>query len=130
MNAINSLLRFIHSYICIILFSFSPSYFSFAIYVIKINRMEQQITTLRQTKVVTSSGHEVPLRMKVEDVSFSAHADFDDTSKFVTILRPPHIVNIFSGLKKEKRRNKCIARCVDSSYLSRILFMDGLIYVL
>eukprot|EP00002_Diphylleia_rotans_P040273 TRINITY_DN9504_c0_g1_i3.p1 TRINITY_DN9504_c0_g1~~TRINITY_DN9504_c0_g1_i3.p1 ORF type:complete len:456 (+),score=60.79 TRINITY_DN9504_c0_g1_i3:43-1410(+) len=51
-----------------------------------------EITTVRPTKIKTSSGQEVMLRMKVEDVSFSAHADFDDTSNFVTVLRPPQIV--------------------------------------
>jgi hypothetical protein len=40
------------------------------------------------------SGSKVPLNMSVHYVSFSAHADYAETSEFVDILRPPHVVRM------------------------------------
>jgi len=42
--------------------------------------------------VVTMSGAKVPLRMSVHYISFSAHADFTETSEFVDALKPPHVI--------------------------------------
>jgi len=42
--------------------------------------------------VTTRSGTRVPLRCTVEAISFSAHADFEQTSGFLEALRPPHVV--------------------------------------
>jgi cleavage and polyadenylation specificity factor subunit 3 len=42
--------------------------------------------------VTTKSGTRVPLRCAVEAISFSAHADFEQTSGFLEELRPPHVV--------------------------------------
>jgi cleavage and polyadenylation specificity factor subunit 3 len=52
-------------------------------------------------------GREVALKMKVHYVSFSAHADFIQTSQFIDQLRPAHIVlvhgeaNMMASLKKQ-----------------------------
>ena len=52
-----------------------------------------------------SDGREVALKMKVHYVSFSAHADFIQTSQFIDQLRPAHIVlvhgeaNMMASLK-------------------------------
>lgn len=35
---------------------------------------------------------QVPLKCQVEAISFSAHADYDQTSGFLDILQPPHVV--------------------------------------
>lgn len=35
---------------------------------------------------------QVPLRMSVDAISFSAHADYPQTSEFVGALKPPHVV--------------------------------------
>ena len=35
---------------------------------------------------------QVPLRCQVDAISFSAHADFAQTSEFLDILQPPHVV--------------------------------------
>jgi Pre-mRNA 3'-end-processing endonuclease polyadenylation factor C-term/Beta-Casp domain/Zn-dependent metallo-hydrolase RNA specificity domain len=44
------------------------------------------------TEIMTLAGYTAPLRMGVHYVSFSAHADFKQTSEFVDALRPPHII--------------------------------------
>ena len=35
---------------------------------------------------------QVPLRMSVDAISFSAHADYNQTSAFLNALAPPHVV--------------------------------------
>ena len=35
---------------------------------------------------------QVPLRMSVDAISFSAHADYTQTSQFIAALAPPHVV--------------------------------------
>lgn len=42
--------------------------------------------------VLTRDGRKVPLRMSVDAISFSAHADFPQTSEFVAAVKPPHVV--------------------------------------
>eukprot|EP00899_Mesostigma_viride_P015640 jgi/Mesvir1/24077/Mv10799-RA.1 len=43
-------------------------------------------------EVALSSGLVVPLNMRVHYISFSAHADFTQTSEFLDELRPPNII--------------------------------------
>lgn len=40
----------------------------------------------------TPAPPQVPLRCQVDAISFSAHADFAQTSEFTDLLQPPHIV--------------------------------------
>jgi cleavage and polyadenylation specificity factor subunit 3 len=53
------------------------------------------------------NGHEVPLKIKVHYVSFSAHADFIQTSNFIDELKPSSIIlvhgesNMMMQLKKQ-----------------------------
>lgn len=42
--------------------------------------------------ITTLSGLQVPLKMSVHYVSFSAHADYSETSDFIDQLRPPHVI--------------------------------------
>lgn len=34
----------------------------------------------------------IPMRLQVQYISFSAHADYKQTSSFIRELRPPHVV--------------------------------------
>ncbi|CBY37756.1 unnamed protein product [Oikopleura dioica] len=43
-------------------------------------------------EIVTMSGQKLPLKMQVEYMSFSAHADYRQISEFVREIKPPHIV--------------------------------------
>ena len=48
---------------------------------------------LSDCKTVTSrTGQELPLRMTVDAISFSAHADYPQTQQFLDALAPPHVV--------------------------------------
>nr|XP_037873567.1 cleavage and polyadenylation specificity factor 73 isoform X6 [Bombyx mori] len=43
-------------------------------------------------EITTMSGQKLPLRMSVDYISFSAHTDYQQTSEFINILKPPHVV--------------------------------------
>ncbi|EFJ04498.1 hypothetical protein SELMODRAFT_234671 [Selaginella moellendorffii] len=63
-------------------------------------------TILNEPKeVALVSGLVVPLNMRVVYISFSAHADFAQTSAFLGELRPPHIV-LVHGEQNEMGRLK------------------------
>jgi cleavage and polyadenylation specificity factor subunit 3 len=53
--------------------------------------MAQQILT-NPTHIQAMNGAKIPLNCSVSYVSFSAHADYAETSEFVDILRPPHVI--------------------------------------
>ncbi|KAK2149507.1 hypothetical protein LSH36_449g04013 [Paralvinella palmiformis] len=44
------------------------------------------------SEIVTMSGQKLPLKSSVDYISFSAHTDYKQTSEFIRILKPPHIV--------------------------------------
>jgi len=44
-------------------------------------------------EITTMSGQKLPLKMSVDYISFSAHTDYQQTSEFVRILKPPHVVS-------------------------------------
>ena len=44
-------------------------------------------------ETVTMSGQKLPLNMSVNYISFSAHTDYEQTSEFIKILQPSHIVS-------------------------------------
>ncbi|KAL3156673.1 hypothetical protein ABBQ38_000954 [Trebouxia sp. C0009 RCD-2024] len=43
-------------------------------------------------EVMSHSGHKLALRCSVDAISFSAHADFPQTSDFLDLVNPPHVV--------------------------------------
>lgn len=48
---------------------------------------------LTNPKEITSvSGVQIPLRMSVDYISFSAHVDFAQNSEFIDLLKPPHLI--------------------------------------
>ena len=42
------------------------------------------------------TGQKLPLKCSVDYISFSAHTDYKQTSEFVRILKPSHIVSPYS----------------------------------
>jgi Cft2 family RNA processing exonuclease len=48
-------------------------------------------------EISTMSGQKLPLKMRVNYISFSAHADYKQISQFVRALKPPEIVSIFAS---------------------------------
>lgn len=53
---------------------------------------------------------QVLLKMSVDAISFSAHADFDQTSKFLDILRPSNVVLVHGEGNEMARLRKALER--------------------
>lgn len=49
---------------------------------------------------------QVPLRCSVEHISFSAHADYTQTSSFLDALQPPHVVLVHGEVSEMMRLKK------------------------
>lgn len=47
-------------------------------------------------EITTMVGQKLPLKMSVDYISFSAHTDYQQTSEFIRILKPPHVVSLFT----------------------------------
>lgn len=43
-------------------------------------------------------GRKVPLKMSVDYISFSAHVDFTQNSKFIDEVKAPHVVKFIHNL--------------------------------
>jgi cleavage and polyadenylation specificity factor subunit 3 len=43
-------------------------------------------------EIVAMDGRKLPLRMKVDYISFSAHVDYTQNSEFIDEMKPPHLV--------------------------------------
>ncbi|KAH1014849.1 cleavage and polyadenylation specificity factor 73 [Dendroctonus ponderosae] len=56
-------------------------------------------------EITTMSGQKLPLKMSVDYISFSAHTDYQQTSEFIKILKPPHVV-LVHGEQNEMSRLK------------------------
>ena len=56
-------------------------------------------------KITTMAGIEVPMKLSVSYISFSAHSDFSQTSGFIDLLKPPHVV-LVHGDGQEMNRLK------------------------
>ncbi|PSN34000.1 Cleavage and polyadenylation specificity factor 73 [Blattella germanica] len=56
-------------------------------------------------EITTMSGQKLPLKISVDYISFSAHTDYQQTSEFIRILKPPHVV-LVHGEQNEMSRLK------------------------
>lgn len=52
---------------------------------------------------------QVPLRMSVDAISFSAHADFPQTSEFIEKLQPPHVILVHGEATEMGRLKDALA---------------------
>jgi len=58
-------------------------------------------------EIKLSNGHNVPLKMAVKNVTFSAHSDFAHTSEFIEKIKPQNIVLVHGeGKEMERLRNE------------------------
>ncbi|EDO39587.1 predicted protein [Nematostella vectensis] len=73
-------------------------------------------------EVQTMSGQKIPRKCSVDYISFSAHTDFEQTSEFIRILKPPHIV-LVHGEQNEMGRLKAalIREYEDKSEVSLVV---------
>lgn len=53
-------------------------------------------------EIMSMSGQKLPLNMSVDYISFSAHTDYQQTSEFIRLLKPTHVVSIFAVRYKSR----------------------------
>lgn len=58
--------------------------------------------------IMAKSGARLPLRCQVDAISFSAHADFPQTSEFLDALDPPHVVLVHGEANEMQRLKKAL----------------------
>ncbi len=59
--------------------------------------------SLRGALTAVLSSVQVPLRMSVDQISFSAHADYAQTEGFIKALQPAHVVRVCLCLPSARR---------------------------
>lgn len=59
-------------------------------------------------EITTMVGQKLPLKMSVDYISFSAHTDYQQTSEFIRILKPPHVVSSLTCCSKMNNLNEII----------------------
>ena len=66
---------------------------------------------------------QVPLRMQVDAISFSAHADFPQTSEFLDSLQPPHVVLVHGEATEMTRLKKALEQHAAALNIPRAVYM-------
>lgn len=61
-------------------------------------------------EIVAMNGQKIPRRCQVEYISFSAHTDFYQTSEFIRLLRPPHIILVHGEATEMGRLKAALQR--------------------
>ena len=65
----------------------------------------------------------VPLRMSVDAISFSAHADFPQTSEFIDELQPKHVVLVHGEATEMGRLKRALEQRASATGQQRMLYM-------
>uniref|UniRef100_A0A914Y1J2 Cleavage and polyadenylation specificity factor subunit 3 n=1 Tax=Panagrolaimus superbus TaxID=310955 RepID=A0A914Y1J2_9BILA len=64
-------------------------------------------------EIVTLTGRRIPVRMQISYISFSAHTDFNQTSDFVTRLKPHHIILVHGEQGEMSRLRNGLQRLLE-----------------
>ncbi|XP_063703757.1 cleavage and polyadenylation specificity factor 73 [Culicoides brevitarsis] len=82
-------------------------------------------TILSEPEEVTSmSGQKLPLNMSVDYISFSAHTDYQQTSEFIRILAPQHVVLVHGEQNEMGRLKSALIREYESDPNANIKFYN------
>eukprot|EP00195_Chlamydomonas_chlamydogama_P006597 CAMPEP_0202904758 /NCGR_PEP_ID=MMETSP1392-20130828/30978_1 /ASSEMBLY_ACC=CAM_ASM_000868 /TAXON_ID=225041 /ORGANISM="Chlamydomonas chlamydogama, Strain SAG 11-48b" /LENGTH=723 /DNA_ID=CAMNT_0049592553 /DNA_START=19 /DNA_END=2190 /DNA_ORIENTATION=+ len=74
------------------------------------------------THVLTKTGMKKPLKCSVDHISFSAHADFDQTSGFLDTVQPPHVVLVHGEATEMGRLKGALERGAAALSITRNVF--------
>lgn len=61
-------------------------------------------------EIMTMSGQKLPLKMSVDYISFSAHTDYQQTSEFIRLLRPSHVILVHGEQNEMSRLKSALQR--------------------
>lgn len=56
------------------------------------------------------AGQKLPLKLSVDYISFSAHTDYQQTSEFIRLLKPPHVVLVHGEANEMNRLKSALIR--------------------
>ena len=76
--------------------------------------------------VMSRAGAKIPLRCQVDAISFSAHADYPQTSEFLDVLRPPHVVLVHGEATEMGRLKKALEQHAAALGIPRAVYMPKL----
>lgn len=77
-------------------------------------------------EIVKANGMKAPLRMQVDAISFSAHADFPQTSEFLDALQPPHVILVHGEATEMGRLKKALEQHATALGTPRIVYTPRL----
>ena len=66
-------------------------------------------------EIVTLSGQKIQRKCQIEYISFSAHTDYKQTSEFIRVLRPPHIMLVHGETNQMSRLKAALQREYEDS---------------
>eukprot|EP00890_Picochlorum_soloecismus_P004992 jgi/Picsp_1/5494/NSC_02853-R1_protein len=72
--------------------------------------------------ILSRSGARIPLRCQVDAISFSAHADFPQTSEFLDKLQPPHVVLVHGEATEMNRLKKALEQRASALGIERSVY--------
>lgn len=73
-------------------------------------------------EITTMSGQKLPLNMSVDYISFSAHTDYQQTSEFIRLLRPSHVVLVHGEQNEMSRLKSALQREYENDVNANITF--------
>lgn len=82
-------------------------------------------TILSEPEEITSmSGQKLPLNMSVDYISFSAHTDYQQTSEFIRILKPQHVILVHGEQNEMSRLKSALQREYENQPNANITFYN------
>ncbi|SPP87976.1 cleavage and polyadenylation specificity factor 73 [Drosophila guanche] len=75
-------------------------------------------------EITTLSGQKLPLNMSVDYISFSAHTDYQQTSEFIRLLRPTHVVLVHGEQNEMSRLMLALQREYEADASTDIKFYN------
>lgn len=75
-------------------------------------------------EITTMSGLKLPLNMSVDYISFSAHTDYQQTSEFIRLLKPAHVVLVHGEQNEMFRLKSALQREYEGDKNANITFYN------
>lgn len=75
-------------------------------------------------EITTMNGQKLPLNMSVDYISFSAHTDYQQTSEFIRLLKPQHVVLVHGEQNEMNRLKSALTREYENDPNANIKFYN------
>lgn len=75
-------------------------------------------------EITTMNGQKLPLNMSVDYISFSAHTDYQQTSEFIRLLKPQHVILVHGEQNEMSRLKSALQREYENDPNANIKFYN------